>query len=262
MKNENLKTALLNSMQKDIERLETATDHNQHEFSPKFESEMKRFISGKSGNSGKKRTGRIVLKIAAAAAAAALTLAVGMFAGAVSSGFDITQSKKKSEYNGFPTKIVTYTNAEGVPETLETIYTLGKLPDKLELRRTCLHADKKGMSTLFMPRPYDENDRYTDEMWGYRIIKLVQETKGTFKSSFTTAEYVSHKELTVNGRQAYFITRDTYYGQESSLIWDGGDYIFELLGCFTEERAVELANSLIPFEGELHNNETVEVEQR
>lgn len=253
MKNDNLRTALLNSVQKDIERLETAAEH---EFSPKFESEMKRFISSKSG---KKRTGRTVLKIAAAAAAAALTLAVGMFAGAVSSGFDITQSKKKSEYNGFPTNIVTYTNAEGAPETLETIYTLGKLPDKLELRTTCLHEDKKGMSTIFMPKPYDENDRFTDEMWGYRMINLVQDTKETFKSSFTTAEYVSHKELTVNGRQAYFITRDAYYGQEASLIWDGGDYIFELLGCFTEERAVELANSLIPFEGELHNGETVEV---
>lgn len=252
MNNDNLKTALQNVMQSDMERYETAAAH---EFSPEFERKMKRLTKTPS----RKKHIRLGVRIVAATAAAMATFAVGTFAGAVSSGFDITQSKKESEYNGFPVNIVTYTNSEGAPETLETIYTLGKLPDKLELRKTCLHEDKKGMSTIFMPKPYDENDRFTDEMWGYRMINLVQDTKETFKSSFTTAEYVSHKELTVNGRQAYFITRDAYYGQEASLIWDGGDYIFELLGCFTEERAVELANSLIPFEGELHNNEIVEV---
>ncbi len=253
MKNDNLKTALLNSVQNDIERLETAADH---EFSPKFEREMKKLISG---SAGKKRTGRMVLKIAAAVAAALATFAVGTFAGAVSSGFTITQNNSKYYYNGFPANIVTYANAEGAPETLETIYTLGKLPDKIALRSTCLHDDKKKMSTLFMPKAYDDNDQYTDELWGYRIINLCQDTKDAFESSFSAANYVSHKELTINGRQAYFITRDHFYGQESSLIWDGGDYIFELLGYFSEETAVELATSLVPFEGELHNKELVEV---
>lgn len=251
MNNDDLKTALKIVMQSDIEHYDTAAGH---EFSPEFERKMKRLIKN---SSGKKRI-RLGVKIAVSVAAAMAMFAVGTFAGAVSSGFDITPSEKP-DYNGFPANIVTWTNSEGSPETLETIYTLGKLPDKIELRRTCLHEDNKGMSTIFMPKAYDENDRFTDEMWGYRLINLVQDTKDSFKSSFSAADYVSHKKLTINGRQAYYITRETFFGQTSSLIWDGGDYIFELLGYFSESTAIELANSLVPFEGELHNGETVEV---
>ncbi len=250
MKNDNLKAALQNVMKSDIERYETAAEY---EFSPKFVRNMKRLTKMSSG----KKHIRLGVRMAAAVVAAAATFAVGTFAGAVSSGFSITKSNKYY-YNGFPANVVTYTDTEGCPETLETVYTIGKLPDKIALRTVSLNEDNKTISTVFMPDVYDDSKLY-DEIWAYRHINLVQSTKDQFESSFSAANYVSHKEIEFNGKRAYFITREHFFGQESSLIWDGGDYIFELLGYFTEEHAVELAKSLVPFDGELRDREIVEV---
>ena len=64
-------------------------------------------------------------------------------------------------------------------------------------------------------------------------------------------EYVTYETLTVNGGQAYFITRERFYGLESYLFWESENYIFTLKGSFSEERALELANSLKVYDGEI-----------
>lgn len=63
-------------------------------------------------------------------------------------------------------------------------------------------------------------------------------------------DYVAYKQLTVNGGQAYFITRERYYGMEAFLLWESEDYIFTLSGALSEERAIELAGSLVVYDGE------------
>lgn len=71
MKNDNLKTALQNAMQSDIERYETAAEL---EFSPKFLRKMKRITKNPTG----KRRVRFGVKLAVAVAAVAVLGIVGV----------------------------------------------------------------------------------------------------------------------------------------------------------------------------------------
>lgn len=245
MKNDNLKTALHNVMQSDIEHYEAADDHA---FSPKFEREMqqlaKRSLRKKHIGSG--------TRIAAPIAAAAAIFAAGTFAGAASSGFTVIKNNK-TRYNGLPANALKYTDTAGYPQTLETVYTLGDIPDKLVLRSSSLHEDNKCISTLFLP---DINNFFDDdEMKPYRTINLCQSTKYSFELEYPLVDYVSCKEIEVDGIQAYFLTCERFCGPESSLVLDGDDYIFEIIGYFNEERAVELARSIVPYDGEIRNKE-------
>ena len=249
----NFKTALENVMQKDIERFENSEEY---EFSAEFEKNMAALSKRASGGARPKkmRIGRIF----AATAAAVALFAMGTLAGAVSSGFKIT-TEKKSEYNfGLPVNIFTAANTENCPQTLETIYAVGDIPEWTKSRRISIHDDNKVVSTLYMASSPADNFKgiFSDgDMVFYRTVNLCQSTKDSFRSSYSAADYVSYKELTVDGRPAYFITRERFYGRESSLIWEGEDYIFELIGNLTEERAVKLAGSLVVFDGEIANNE-------
>lgn len=247
MKNDNLKTALYNVMQSEIECYETADEHT---FSPRFEREMKQLAKR---SSGKKHT-EFGLRIAASIAAAAAIFAAGTLAGAASSGFVISD---RACFNALPANALKYSDTEGFPQTLETIYTLGELPDKLVLRNSSLHEDNKCISTLFLP----DTDNFfdDDEMKPYRTINLCQSTKDSFELIYPLVDYVSCKELEVDGRQAYFLTCERFCAPESSLVLDGDEYIFEIIGFFNEERAVELAKSIIPYDGEIKNHEITEV---
>lgn len=247
MKNDNLKTALHNVMQSDIEHYEAADDHA---FSPKFEREMQQLAK----RSLRKKHIGFGTRIAASIAVAAAIFAAGTLAGAASSGFVINNRER---FNGLPANALKYSDAEGFPQTLETVYTLGDIPDKLVLRSSSLHEDNKCISTLFLP---DINNFFDDdEMKPYRTINLCQSTKDSFELKYPLVDYVSCKEIRVDGRQAYFLTCERFCGPESALVLDGGDYIFEIIGFFNEERAVELAKSIVPYNGEIRHHEITEV---
>lgn len=241
MKNDNLKTALHNVMQSDIEHYEAADDHA---FSPKFEREMQQLAK----RSLRKKHIGFGTRIAASIAVAAAIFAAGTLVGAASSGFTVIKNNK-TRYNGLPANVLKYANTAGYPQTLETVYTLGDIPDKLVLRSSSLHEDNKCISTLFLP---DINNFFDDdEMKPYRTINLCQSTKDSFELKYPLVDYVSCKEIEVDGIQAYFLTCERFCGPESSLVLDGGDYIFEIIGFFNEERAVELAKSIVPYNGEI-----------
>ncbi|MBD5384457.1 MAG: DUF4367 domain-containing protein [Ruminococcaceae bacterium] len=233
----NLKTALENVMQKDIERFENGAEH---EFSAEFEKKMAELSKRSSGRKRPKRM-RIVRVFAAVAAAVAL-FAMGTLAGAVSSGFSVTRT---TGYN-LPAKLFTAADTEGCPTTIETVYTLGGFPEEL-FTVDNIHNGTSVRSEYY-PAPVEEI--YNDEMYLIKMIFLYQETKETFRFKYTDMEYITYKQLTVNGGQAYFITRERYYGIESFLIWESEDYIFTLCGSFSEERALELAGSLMVYDGE------------
>lgn len=241
---DNLKKALESAMQKDIGRYE----NTEHEFSEKFESEMKK-LSDNVSESPKKgiRFGRRLIKVAAAVAAAVALFATGTLAGAVSSGFNIA----RTTYHGLPGNLFTVSDTEGCPTTIETVYTLGGFPSGLT-RIYDYNDDKTSIGSRFYPGPLD--DYYNDELYAAKIIFLDQDTKESFKFKYADMEYITYKSLTVNGGQAYFITQERYYGTESFLIWESEDYIFTLYGSFSEERAVELAGSLVVYNGEIPFN--------
>lgn len=238
----NFKKALENVMQKDIERFENAAEH---EFSVKFESEMSK-LSERSECSGKvvkKRPKLRLVKVLVAAAAAVALFAVGTLAGAVSSGFDVTQVM----WHGLPGNLFTAADTEGCPTTVETVYTLDGFPkEQFSISNS---RDGAMVSSMYFPAPREE--LYNDEMYMAKIIHLDQETKETFEFKYTDMDYVTYKQLTVNGGQAYFITRERYYGMDAYLLWESEDYIFTLCGSFSEERAVELAGSLVVYDGEI-----------
>lgn len=74
MKNDNLKTALLNAMEADAKRLDTAPENEKpHEFSPEFESAINRIIR-------RKKPLRLKVAVISAAAAAAILATTGVAA--------------------------------------------------------------------------------------------------------------------------------------------------------------------------------------
>lgn len=254
---DNLKKALENAMQKDIARYENGAEH---EFSAKFESEMSKLSErfGYSGRIVKKRPKLRLAKVFIAAAAAVALFAVGTFAGAVSSGFNVVQSKRW----GLPSKLFTAADTEDCPKTIETAYMLDGFPmNQISISDSYDISDKDhdfviGVSAMYFPAPWVLDNGVPqvpkdDELYMPKIIMLNQSTKKTFKFEYTDMEYVTYKQLTVNGGQAYFITRERFYGMEAFLLWESEDYIFTLSGCLSEERALELANSLVVYDGEI-----------
>lgn len=236
-------------MQKDIGRYE----HTEHEFSEEFERKMSKLSEAvlKNPNDSGKRHGIRFIKAMAAAVAAAALFACGTFAGAASSGFNVSHSKRL----GLPTKLFTAMETEGCPETVETVYTLGGFPENV--MNVFENDEKTSVNSMYFPAPWqpDKNGDlrmpWDDELYMPKIIQLCQQTKETFKFEYTDMEYVVYKPLAVNGGQGYFITRERWYGMESYLFWESGDYVFTLIGSFSEERAMELANSLTVFDKEL-----------
>lgn len=236
----------MSAMQKDIGRFEDT----EHRFSEKFEGEMRKLSENVSDKTKKRHKPRFVKVIALAAAAVAL-FAGGTFAGAASSGFSITSSTRM----GLPSKLFTALDTEGCPETVETVYTLGGFAENV--MSVYDGKNKTSVTSYYYPAPFepDANGELfapkDDELYMAKTILLEQETKKTFRFEYADMEYVTCKPLEINGRQGYFITRERFYGMESFLFWESGEYVFTLSGSFSEERAVELADSLTVFNGEL-----------
>lgn len=244
---DNLKKALEHAMQKDIGRYADA----EHEFSAEFESEMIKLSKNVSENPGKikKRPRLRFVKVIVAAAAAVALFAAGTFAGAVSSGFNVVQSKRF----GLPSKLFTAADTEDCPTEIETVYMLDGFPMN---QFSISGAENGAVSSMYFPAPFepDENgDLFAprnDELYLAKVIHLGQNTKERFKFGYADMDYVTYKQLAVNGGQAYFITRERYYGMEAFLLWESEDYIFTLSGALSEERAIELASSLVVYDGE------------
>lgn len=233
-------------MQKDIGRFEDT----EHEFSEEFERKMSKLSENISNKTKKRRGVRFVRVIAAAAAALAL-FACGTFAGAASSGFSIARSTRL----GLPSKLFTALDTEGCPEKIETVYGLGGFPDNV--MSVFENSAGTSVNSTYYPAPFEPDANGdlrmpgNDELYLPKVIQLWQETKETFKFEYADMEYVTYKPLAVNGGQGHFITRERWYGMESWLIWESEDYVFTLLGSFSEERALELAGSLKVFDREL-----------
>lgn len=256
---DNLKKALENAMQKDIARYENGAEH---EFSAKFESEMSKLSERASGHSGKvvrKRPKLRIVKVFAAVAAAVALFSAGTLAGAVSSGFNITQSKRY----GLPAKLFTAADTENCPKTIETVYILDGFPmNQFSISDYNIQyvdsTSSIGVRSEYFSAPFEWDDlnggMYApkdDELYMAKTLFLSQDTKETFRFNYTDMYYVNYKQLTVNGRQAYFVTRERFYGMESFLFWETEDYIFTLSGCLSEETALKLADSLVVYDGEM-----------
>lgn len=246
----NLKIALENVMQNDVAPFERGAEHK---FTKKFEREISR-ISRKAARVGAAAPKAGARRIASLAVAAAAVFSLGMAVGALTTGFKITSYNR--EFDGKPAKRFTVAYIENAPETVETLYTIGELPEELKLRRTVFNDERTRAFTTYIP---DRDALKNGDEYVYDFIYLRQFTREAFGEGYPASDYVAYKELTLGGCPAWFITYERFYGDDAVLIWDAGDYIFELSGNLTEERALGLAGSVEIYDGEITTNEFEEV---
>lgn len=243
----NLKIALENVMQSEIKSYESGAEHK---FSREFEREIARIAKRTAAGAPRIHISRI----AAVAAAVVTAFSMGIAVFAITTGFRI--SSRYREFDGKPAKLFTVDSTDNCPKTLETMYTIGDLPERLTRRRTNINEENTTAWTMYLP---DRDGIINDDMYLYDAIHLSQYTREAFGNVYLASDYVTYRELTVGECPAWFITYEHFYGSESVLVWDAEDYIFELRGNFTEDRALELAGSLEVYDRDITPGEIEEV---
>ena len=241
-----LKIALENVMQSEIAPYEREMGA-EHIFSKKFEREIARIGAGRPRRSGARQ-------LAAFAAAAVAVFSLGIAVGAITTGFNISSYNR--EFDGKPAKLFTVDSTENSPKTIETVYTVGGLPEELTRRRTNFNEERTQAFTTYIPDR--DTIRYGDR-YVYDFIYFRQFTREAFSEVYLASDYVTYKELMFGESSAWFITYEHFYGDEAVLVWDAGDYILELSGNFDEEQALELAGSVEAYYGEITPGEFEEV---
>lgn len=119
----------------------------------------------------------------------------------------------------------------GGKETIEEIYYISALPDGFE----CVDEVTPEMLAGCMHSITYYND---DDI----MISLLQSTKEVYDAHYS-AEENGLENIVINGHTAIYID----YGGEvesGSIIWDNGDYIFEISGFLPKNKLIELAKSV------------------
>lgn len=242
MKN-NLQIALEKVIEKETSAYEQGGEHT---FSPDFEKEMNALVkkSGR-GHSKKSRIGMIIL----AAAMTVLTLGAGAMA--QSTGF-IVSSAKNDDIFRVPMRYFTYEDKGDSSKTIETFYTISGLSDKYTYKSTVCVEENLSYTTLYLT-----SDSLSG-IYDYNLISLSQSVKSEFEERFIDAKYSHFEEFVYNERPAYYAYYERYYGREAMLVWEDGEYCFSLKGNLTKEKAMEMADSLVPAEMKTGLNEIEE----
>ena len=118
----------------------------------------------------------------------------------------------------------------GGKEIIEEIYYIYALPDGFE----CVNELKPEMSG-----GSEHWITYTNDNL---VIAFFQSTKESYDAHYS-AEESDLEHITINGYSALYID----YGSEidsGTIIWDNGDYIFEVTGTFPKNKLIELAESV------------------
>lgn len=178
------------------------------------------------------------IKIALSMAAAAAVLGISITAGAAAtSGFT-----KKSGYDRDlkqPLVIFSAANSEGAPSVIEKCYMPTVLPDFGEYVCSPALTDN---GTYFSVMYIDQTPE--NPLINLDILVARQWTKKTFSQEYLDMENVEVHESKVNSCPAYVITEEHYFGYFTSVVWDNGDYIFEVQGYFPEDKAIRIAESV------------------
>lgn len=118
----------------------------------------------------------------------------------------------------------------GGKETIEEIYYISALPDGFE----CVNELKPEMSGGTEHWITYANDNL--------VIAFFQSTKESYDAHYS-AEESDLEHITINGQSALYID----YGSDidsGTIVWDNGDYIFEVTGTFPKNKLIELAESV------------------
>ncbi len=116
-------------------------------------------------------------------------------------------------------------NYENAPLTIECVYTLNSVPEGFELIET-------------IPSPTSVYTLYENSLTD-QTIALSQWVKSHFAPHVNT-EHRAPEEIAINGSTGLYIdlSRDS---DKTLLIWDNGDYIFELSADLDKKATIDLA---------------------
>ncbi|MCM1059785.1 MAG: DUF4367 domain-containing protein [Eubacterium sp.] len=120
-------------------------------------------------------------------------------------------------------------NIEGAPEVLEEIYVLTALPEEYECTSDNLMDILHGCG-------------FTNKITG-QTVSFHQFVKSYFDVHYNTEEN-NFENISINNYEGLYIDFE-YDGVESGLlVWDNGDYIFELTGDFSKKELIHLAETV------------------
>lgn len=123
--------------------------------------------------------------------------------------------------------------AESAPTVIEKRYDLKALPEDFE----------------FLERAGDEGEEWLHRVYINRSINtritFNQKTKAMFAAHYPDVKTRQFEEVDINGNKGY-LWRDSHdiYGHTmKTLVWDNGEYIFELHGEISKNMLINLARS-------------------
>lgn len=120
-------------------------------------------------------------------------------------------------------------NAENCPELIEEKYYLPELPEGFEI----LDTDST---------PFYEHIAYKNKQTG-QTITLEQWVKPEYDSTHLNTEMVELVELEINGHPGVFLDFSNDEQYSTLVIWDNGNYIFEISADLPKNHLVNLAKS-------------------
>ncbi len=117
-------------------------------------------------------------------------------------------------------------NIEGAPNTINSTYTLARVPDGYEMTET--YTSRTNAYTLYI-NPFTEQE-----------IILGQWVKRSFKPHYNT-EYNSIEEVDINGGTGLCIDFSDVTHNHSLVVWDNGDYIIEIVADLDKKGTLQLS---------------------
>lgn len=125
---------------------------------------------------------------------------------------------------------LTVAKANGSPQTIECKYALASVPNGFELTET----DSS---------PIDVYTVYMDRETGQTIV-LRQWVKSEFEPHYNT-ERRDFEKISINGGVGLCIDLSGDGDDHSIVIWDNGDYVFDLMADLDKNAAIDLIGSLL-----------------
>ena len=135
-------------------------------------------------------------------------------------------------------------NDANSPQLIEQRYAPTVIPESVKHynRSASMSSSGKWFSVLYVK---DVEDMLNDDAFLFsKTMSFTQYTKDEFSATFDVPQYVEVSKTTVNGCLAYLIWSEHYYGDDTKLVWDSGDYIMLVCGDLTVEEAKRIAESV------------------
>lgn len=189
--------------------ISTVPDMPDHRFSPQFERKMKRLASG--GAPKKLTVRRLFICVTAALIAAALAASS---VGAVRDFFTETFSTH--------TAVQSADTAEA-PETIEAVYTID-VPEGFE-------TEDEFVSDIFCNTTYVNNNKH---------IYFSQNVKSAFDVNVNTEDHTM-EYVEINGCDGFIVDIGI---DEAYILWDNGEYVFEMLGNIGKSELISVAETV------------------